>query len=71
MTRDALKILRAARYAALDEIVARGIAVGKAIQRGDRTSKIDAMPSIYDAVEAYYISRSAYEKVADAPVGRT
>ena len=63
MTGDALKILLDARYAALDEIVARGIAIGMAIQRGDRSSKIDAMPSIFDAVEAYYISRSASARV--------
>ena len=56
---DAIRLLRDAQYSALDEIVERGINIGRAIQRGE--CYISKYPSIFDAVDAYYVSRRAAE----------
>ena len=56
---EAIRLLRAAQYHALDEIVERGINIGRAIQRGE--TFISRYPSIFDAVDAYYVSRRAAE----------
>lgn len=55
---ESCRILAAAKYAALDEIVARGVGNGLAIAANPRCTDL---PSIYDAVNAYYVARRAYE----------
>ena len=55
---EAIRLLRDAQYAALGEIVERGILTGRAIQRCDWMA-VKSADSIFDAVDAYYLSRSA------------
>lgn len=56
---DASRILRDAEYAALYEIVERGIACGRAIERCEPNAVISALLSVFGAVDAYYMARSA------------
>jgi len=57
---ESCRILAAAKYAALDAIVERGVGNGIAIGANPLRAGTD-LPSIYDAVNAYYVARRAYE----------
>ena len=56
-------ILTAAMHAAIAEVVLRGIRTGQAIQRGVSPDELNAMPQIFDALDAYYNTRSARERL--------
>jgi hypothetical protein len=59
--KDADRILNEAKYNALDEILARGSAIGRAIERCAPSEEIDTLPGVFAAVDAYYVVRHAYE----------
>lgn len=59
MDMDAYRILRNAEFAALDEIIRRAVLFGRAVDRCAPAAEFDTVPSIFDAVDAYYTARRA------------
>jgi hypothetical protein len=57
---ESCRILASAKHAALDEIVERGLRKGLAIARNEDP---DAIGSLHDAINAYYVARRAHEIV--------